>query len=352
VLCQSGRYRYVFQTKKPDDWPVRKILILKFGALGDVVMATPLVAAICAKHDDAHCSLLTTPAFAPLFSGWKDLHVVAIDRHGLRNLWHMLRFIRAGEFERIYDLQGNDRSGLLLALAGRSEKVGIHPRFPYTHHPDEKWDGQSHIFSRMRAVLESAGVGDVSDRPVLLVDDAMVTRVAQWLEKNALARGRFALLHAGASPTRPGKRWPYFDALAQRLLAAGIEVVWLGGESDRDLNRRLARNGGIDAAGAFTIVELAELGRSARFAVTNDSGPMHVLSAAGIPVFGLFGPSDWRRNHALGQANRVITPDNTGSASVASTGGDIANIPVDEVWQRLLDERLLDDPTVPGDLSR
>ena len=122
--------------------------------------------------------------------------------------------------------------------------------------------------------------------------------------------------------------------------------------SDRDLNRRLARNGGIDAAGAFTIVELAELGRSARFAVTNDSGPMHVLSAAGIPVFGLFGPSDWRRNHALGQANRVITPDNTVSASVASTGGDIANIPVEEVWQRLLDERLLDDPTVPGDLSR
>ena len=40
--------------------------------------------------------------------------------------------------------------------------------------------------------------------------------------------------------------------------------------------------------------------------VTNDSGPMHACAAAGVPVFALFGPSDWTRNHALGQAEHVL----------------------------------------------
>jgi ADP-heptose:LPS heptosyltransferase len=48
------------------------------------------------------------------------------------------------------------------------------------------------------------------------------------------------------------------------------------------------------------------LASHARFAVTNDSGPMHACAAAGVPVFALFGPSDWRRNHALGQGENVI----------------------------------------------
>ena len=87
---------------------------------------------------------------------------------------------------------------------------------------------------------------------------------------------------------------------------SGLTPVWVGGTDDADINQSLAADGGIDATGALSIAELAELGRNARCAVTNDSGPMHALSASDIPVYGLFGPSDWRRNHALGQADYVL----------------------------------------------
>ena len=56
----------------------------------------------------------------------------------------------------------------------------------------------------------------------------------------------------------------------------------------------------------FTFTELAELGRHASFAITNDSGPMHILSCSGIPVYAFFGPTNWRRNHAIGQEKHVI----------------------------------------------
>jgi ADP-heptose:LPS heptosyltransferase len=43
------------------------------------------------------------------------------------------------------------------------------------------------------------------------------------------------------------------------------------------------------------------------FAVTNDSGPMHILATAGLPVYACFGPTDWRRSHAPGQESRILT---------------------------------------------
>jgi ADP-heptose:LPS heptosyltransferase len=62
----------------------------------------------------------------------------------------------------------------------------------------------------------------------------------------------------------------------------------------------------VDATGAFNHLELAALGRRAEFAVVNDSAPMHILSASPLPVYALFGPTDWRRSHGLGQAERVL----------------------------------------------
>ncbi|MGR8918651.1 MAG: glycosyltransferase family 9 protein [Gammaproteobacteria bacterium] len=282
-----------------------RILVVKLGALGDVVMATPLVDAIVGHHDGARVTLLTTPAFAPLFEAWSGLEVVALPRRGVGAMWRMLRHVRSG-YERVYDLQSNDRTALLCAASGIPERVGNHPRFPYTHHPPDRWRGQSHVFDRYVEVLASAGIAVERRAPLLPAPPAARAHVRAWLERHGLVDTPPVLLHAGASPARPDKRWPYFGELAARLIAAGHAVVWLGAAPDRELNRSLAAVGGIDATDAFSILELAELGRAARCAVTNDSGPMHVLAAAGIPVFGLFGPSDWRRNHAVDQAHHVI----------------------------------------------
>ena len=305
-------------------------------------MATPLVEAIVAHHGSSACVLLTTPEFAPLFNDWPGLEVEAVARHGFANFWRVLRFIRQGSFKRIYDLQGNDRSGVLCALSGCAERVGNHCRFPYTHHPQDTWRGQSHIFARMCTVLESAGVAVESEVPRLPADSAAVKRVKSWLIEHNIAAQPFALLHAGASVTRPGKRWPYFAELAKRLRDDGIAVVWLGGRPDHALNRELAGGGGINATELFSVIELAELGRSARFAVTNDSGPMHVLASASIPVFGLFGPSDWRRNHALGQRAHVIASCEVNpTRSGALANDNLATVSADLVWSRLRDDKLV-----------
>ncbi len=318
------------------------VLIIKLGALGDVVMATPLIRAIQAHHRGAGIHLLTTEAFAPIFAHWPELNVIARPRRGWRNTWVTLRAIRALRCERIYDLQGSDRSAVLCALSGVAIRAGNHTRFPYTHHPVSAWTGQSHIFERLCEVLVAAGVSDIDRVPWLPAAPAERSAVAGWLASQELAAGTFAILHAGASAGRPEKCWSHYAGLGARLADAGICPVWIGRGADRRVNERLARDVGIDATDRFGIAELAELGRHARFAVTNDSGPMHVLAASGIPVFGLFGPSDWRRNHALGQADNVIAcvdlcPDLRGRR-IADC---LDRIRVDDVWTRLRDARLV-----------
>jgi ADP-heptose:LPS heptosyltransferase len=115
-------------------------------------------------------------------------------------------------------------------------------------------------------------------------------------------------MHAGSSARWPSKRWDpgHFATLARALQERGFRVVWIGAGEDRELNATLARQTGVDACDRFSFQELAALGHCSEFAVVNDSGPMHVLAAAGLPVYALFGPTDWRRSHALGQQERVL----------------------------------------------
>jgi len=116
------------------------------------------------------------------------------------------------------------------------------------------------------------------------------------------------LMHAGSSQRWPSKRWEeaHWLDLATQLEARGFPVIWIGGEDDRELNRRLAKKTGVDASDAFSCAELITLGRQAAFAISNDSGPMHLLSMSGIPVYAFFGPTDWQRSHAIGQQGHVL----------------------------------------------
>lgn len=282
------------------------VLIIKLGALGDVVIATAAIRAIQLAHPGEVIWLLTGRSFVGLFANWEGLQLQAVERRGMLNTLRSLRWIRAQHFSRIYDLQSNDRSAVLCALSGVRERIGNHPRFPYTKHPDAAHGRDEPGYQRLKLMLAAAGVPAPADRPWLPIDDAQREAVAQWMHGHALQAGAFVVMHAGASPAWPAKRWPHFAALAEAIEARGLRVVWLGAGGDRDQNAVLSRGAGIDATDAFTIPQLAELASKARFAITNDSGPMHAIAAASIPLYGLFGPTNWQRCHALGQRERAL----------------------------------------------
>jgi ADP-heptose:LPS heptosyltransferase len=316
-----------------------RILIIKFGALGDVIMATTLINQIRIHHADDEVWLITSTAFLELFEHWNNLGVKTFDRRGIKPMLQAVCWMRQLEFTRLYDLQSNDRTGILCALSGIAERVGNHPRYPYNIHPQEKYIGHCHIHDRMLQILAAAGINVREALPLLPSNETIKEKIKTWLDEHGLKEKQFIIIHAGASDRHPEKRWPYYDDLARVLDDRSLKVIWIGTTTDAEINARLSRITGIDATGAFSIIELAELGRHACFALTNDSGPMHILSCSGIPVYALFGPTDWRRNHAIMQQAHVITADNGTGAAFKPT--PLHRISVNQVITRLRADKMI-----------
>ena len=284
----------------------KNILIIKLGALGDVVLSTPQLVRLTEAHAGDRMTLLTAPAYVDLVAGL-PLQVVAFQRKGFVEMLRLVRWLLGQQFDVVYDLQGSTRSRVMTLLTQAHKRVGGTRSIAYTHTPLPGSDAR-HVFDRLNAVLKAGGIEAALPVLQLPVSHAAESSVTAWLQQRQLAARPLVLMHAGGSRRWPSKRWgaAHFLALASALEQRGLVIIWIGGEDERTLHGRLAGHTGMDATAVFSLAELLALAGHAVFALTNDSGPMHVLSAAGIPVYAFFGPTDWRRSHALGQAARVL----------------------------------------------
>lgn len=266
----------------------RRILVIKLGALGDFIYAVGPMQAIRRHHPDAAITLLTRPAYAGLGARTELFDEVWTDSEP--KLWNLpaLLALRArlvgGRFDRIYDLQTSDRSGLYYRLfwPGKApEWSGIVPGCSHYHH--YKRPTLIHTQDRQRTQLEIAGIDDV--RPSDL--SFMQSDIARFgLPED------FALLIPGSSLKMAVKRWPaeHYGAIANRLAAQAIAPVLIGGPEDGAAIATIREMcpAARDLSGQTTLYDIPELARAARLAIGNDTGPMHMAALAGCPTVAIF----------------------------------------------------------------
>lgn len=272
---------------QPKDWPDR-ILIIKLSALGNVVLSLGPFAAIRAHHPEAEIAVLTTPPYAGWLAGapWFDL-VLSDGRPPWWDLPRVMRLraaLRAGRFDRVYDLQTSGRSSRYFTFFPRAERPEWCGIAPGCSHPHRMAAGTGvHDIDRQYAQLAVAGI------------TARASVDLSWstadLSRFGL-RARIALLIPGSSAHRPDKRWPAsrYGELARWLVDRGIVPVVAGtrGEAPLAAAIRTMVPAAIDLTGRTTLAELTELTRVAVVAVGNDTGPMHLAAAAGCASVVLF----------------------------------------------------------------
>ncbi len=258
------------------------ILIIKLSALGDIVQMFGAAAAIREFHRDAHIVLLTTGAYAdftrraPYFDEvWID------DRPRLTNpvgLLRLRRRLREAEFDRVYDLQTRLRTSLyfqLMRTPWGPEWSGIAHGASHPH--DNPARERMHTLDRQDDQLRVAGIPGPIPPPELSWAKADVSRFA--LPED------YVLLIPGGAAHRPAKRWPiaHFAALAARIAAAGMAPVVIGGDDERPLGQAIAAAAPAtnDLTGMTEFGDIVALGRGARRAIGNDTGPMHLAVAGG-----------------------------------------------------------------------
>ena len=262
-----------------------RILVIKLGALGDFVQAMGPAAAIRAHHRDDDITVLTTAPYVALAEAAPYFDRVWIDRRphafDLVGWWRLRRHLRHGTFDRVYDLQTSGRSSFYHWLMGRPQWSGSARGASHPHRNPQR--DLMHTLERQAEQLRLAGI------------DAVPPPQVSWAALDVAHFGlspRLLLLVPGGSAHRPLKRWPAENYAALAALAArhGLTPVVLGGAAERHLAAVICQRApeARDLTGRTSYGEIVGLARIAWRAVGNDTGPMHLIVAAGCAATVLY----------------------------------------------------------------
>jgi len=277
---------------------IKKILVIKLGALGDFVQALAAMKHIREAHPAAHITLLTTPPFEALAMASPYFNAVEPDGRsaGIGETLSMISRLRAANYDRVYDLQTSSRSNFYFQLLRPfpPEWSGIAVGASLPHRNRDR--GKMHTLERQAEQLQEAGIWP--DAP-LTPGSAPPADLSWIIKKSGAARPMtsagtarpYALLGPGASAHRPEKRWPVerFAELGQHLRDRGLDVLVVGGPQESALAMAIQRKvQARDLTGRTDFAQIAALGARATLAVGNDTGPIHLIAAAGAPTLVLF----------------------------------------------------------------
>ena len=290
-----------------------RFLLVRLGALGDIVHGVPVAAALRRAFPAARIDWLVSARHREILDLVPviDRRLVVNDRGGTSggaSLLAAIRELRRARYDVTIDLQGLIKSALLARSSGAPRVVGFAApylrepiaRLLYTDicHPGGRGmyapSETRHIVRLNLQLIEPLGVapGD----PEFPFDQVDSAPAGQMRERTG---GRYALLNPGAA--WPNKRWPpaRFGALAAALRdRRGLMSVVLWGPGERQLGEAVAAQ----AAGAAvlspqtSIADVIALARGAAVMVSGDTGPTHIGSAVGTPIVGLYGPTRPERN--------------------------------------------------------
>lgn len=273
---------------------IKKILVLKFGALGDFVQALAVAKRIRLAHPNAHITLLTTPPFEALAKASPYFDAVETDGRPRKfGQWlAMVRRVRRARYDRVYDLQTSNRSGMLFQVLRPfpPQWSGIARGCDLPHrNPDRNI---MHTLERQADQLKDAGIWP--DAPV--TPGSAPPADLSWIidsvpDPRPAGSKPYALFVPGGSAHRLDKRWPteFYAELAALLVAQGLDVIVLGGPEESALAQTIQAKASVeDLTGRTSFSQIAALGARAALAVGNDTGPTHLIAAAGAPTVALF----------------------------------------------------------------
>jgi ADP-heptose:LPS heptosyltransferase len=291
-----------------------RILIARIGALGDTLMATPVIRAFRETAPTARIDFLASAAAAPLLEHHPDLNRVLPLRR--RNVpywlspekWHLAAELRQAGYHRTVLLESAPSYLELLHHAGLEQIAGFHttPSDPQIHSAANN--------------LKVAGFEDWKDRPLdcdLYFPVQSTARPRELLD--GLPRPIIGI-HPGYGPAQKKtdqaarlKGWPTasFQNLVTRLLESGAGVIVTGSPGDRPEAERIAAPNASNsrlrgAAGATSVLELAALIADVDLFISVDSGPAHMAAAVGTPLVVLWGPAKLHQVEPISNRSPVI----------------------------------------------
>jgi len=278
----------------------RSVLIVKLAAIGDIVMALPMVTALRAQNAATRITWLCGRTAAPLVERVEGIdETIAIDdvavlsgtaarkAQAVMAGWSALRGRR---FDLVLTAHTDPRYRMLAARVRAAERRWLGERNGRPRLIPGRYFGDEYV--RLATGVDDGNATRFAPPPVRVTLDANVASRIAALE----GRRMIVLAPGGArNPARdnPLRRWPleHYAALARRIAVDGNAVLLIGCADDAWIRPAFAGIDLTDLIGATTLPGLAALFARCAAVVTHDSGPLHVARLVDARVVGLFGPT-------------------------------------------------------------
>ena len=306
---------------------VRRILVLRTSALGDVVHTLPALSALRAVFPDAEIDWLVEPMSARLLEGHPDLtHVQVMPRQDwkrrlrrprewfavTREILALAGRLRSRRYDLVMDFQGNIRSALTLLSVGGRHRVGFHQgdlrelgSALFTNHRVAPIPPRTPKLERNLLLVRALGFEGACPRGKLALTEECRTWARRTLAELP-GRGPVVIVHPMVSPFGAIKRWPieHFRTLIDLLGRHEVRPLITWGPGERECAVSIQRS--------TVLPELVDLPRfaallaEADLVVAADTGALPLAAVGDTPTVGLFGPKD-AEVFATDSAGDVVT---------------------------------------------
>ncbi|MCX5892076.1 MAG: putative lipopolysaccharide heptosyltransferase III [Deltaproteobacteria bacterium] len=335
----------------------KRVLVIKLKQPGDVLVSTPVIAALKEAWPNCHLTYLVPKGTEDMVSGHPGLDaLIVVDRRG--ETWRQsLNFVcglRRRHFDLVLELSGGDRGAIYSRLSGARERLGFeHLRMPFWQRrvcftrllprPPVK----THLVDQNLAAVRALGIEPRKPRLRFFWDQAVEERTQQLLTSHGLAPGGFVVMH-------PGAGWRFKCWTPQgyaRIIEAlhhdwRLPVILTGTKAAHEQEllaaiRKDCRVKPINLAGRLSLKELGALIAQARFFFGMDSAPMHLAAAVATPAVALFGPSGvfnwgpWGEGHLVIQKDWPCVPCGRDGCEGSKISRCLMEIEPEEVLQAL-----------------
>ena len=279
---------------------IKKILIIQFRPIGDVLLCTPMISLLRKHYLQAHIAFMVEPLAGQILENNPDLDEIIYYRHKKNDIPGSLRFFRETgrkKWDLVIDAFGTPGTAWATLFSKASIKVGYDVRvrkYAYTHRVSTQQPERYSALKKL-ALLKEIGIDDETHELTLCLSEAELEYADEYFKSEQIDTSRLTVCLAPASKRESRawlpKRWIEFGNLLMEICKANIILLWGPGE---DQLKQIIAESMINKPYIIpktNLREMAAIINKSHCVVSNSSGPGHMAVAVGIPTVIIHGPT-------------------------------------------------------------
>jgi len=269
----------------------QKILVIRFSAIGDIILTTPVIRALKKQYPNAEIHYLTKKRHVDLVKYNPYLNRVITFDPEHTSLYSLIVQLRQQQYDWVIDLHKNLRSTMIRTFLSAKRTTtytkGYWRRFLLIQFKYQSAKPYSHVIDKYFSRIKKYGVNNDQQGTEVFYPRELKEGIKKLF---SLSGNEIVAICPGASYFT--KRWTKdgFEEVGRALIKEGKKVVCLGAESEKELCEGIAHAiGARSLAGKLNLLEAAYVLQSSSLAITNDSGLLHLAESQNTPVVAIFG---------------------------------------------------------------